>query len=581
MPDASVFSLATSTVFAEIFHNCLFGFATTFKSCAYSPDAPVQYLSLGDAIAAFGLIFAVHQLRRNDASIVMRIRPSWQRNLFWFFGLAGLAFAFLAAALSQIPGGVLPAPLNYPLLYEAAAFVCFIISPALVFTLPKRRHKLFTKKRAEDFYQVLIKEVARPTNENIESCVNIIASNLSVILDAAVKRRWRARDDTRPLSEDELYSEYAGAVCDVIFSEPRVVNYLVTARLDILLYLFALIKEKGVCGRHLSDCIEKIVEALYNNPQSHLYTQFHRRGLALSANIYEMIFENAHIVREFRVFENALPWYKRDEISVEQIKVFLEAYERSLSAFWENPDGWSVSALRRGLGQLDDYIKSLGYEIYRANKETDKKAQKAALDKLRTVDNFLGGGYARPYLEACRAGRVPERERQAAETDDWEGTLNAAYAKSLYEFFESMAVVEDSEDELYHSYLEVIRELDNEEFAGVRDKFLKRLWEQIEDNKKGFFPAVLRPYLRVMGLQVSPLPAAGWKRTEGEKLVALLSELKPRIEANEKMVNDETIEKELLPSCVYYDREGTKEFIYVMGFGRGPKKIFGTDTTVS
>jgi len=52
-------------------------------------NAPV-YLDVGNALAAFGLIFAVYQLRRPQWDLVLKIRDSWQRNLFWILGTVGL-----------------------------------------------------------------------------------------------------------------------------------------------------------------------------------------------------------------------------------------------------------------------------------------------------------------------------------------------------------------------------------------------------------------------------------------------------------------------------------------------------------
>ncbi|GEM_PF-6334467 len=47
-------------------------------------ETPV-YLDLGGALAAFGLIFAVYQLRKPQWELILRIRESWQSIVYFGF----------------------------------------------------------------------------------------------------------------------------------------------------------------------------------------------------------------------------------------------------------------------------------------------------------------------------------------------------------------------------------------------------------------------------------------------------------------------------------------------------------------
>src|SRR4029079_12118517 len=69
--------------------HCLFHFINQGYCNSNLFNTP-SYLDLGGALAAFGLIFTVYQLRNPRWDTVLKIRPTWQRYSFWAFGIVGL-----------------------------------------------------------------------------------------------------------------------------------------------------------------------------------------------------------------------------------------------------------------------------------------------------------------------------------------------------------------------------------------------------------------------------------------------------------------------------------------------------------
>ena len=67
----------------------------------YGPVETPIYLDLGGALAAFGLIFAVYQLRKPQWDLVLNIRDKWQGNLFWIFGGIGLLLTLIRVLVSE------------------------------------------------------------------------------------------------------------------------------------------------------------------------------------------------------------------------------------------------------------------------------------------------------------------------------------------------------------------------------------------------------------------------------------------------------------------------------------------------
>lgn len=81
------------------------------------------YLDLGGALAAFGLIFAVYQLRKPGWDIVLRIRSGWQRNIFWVFASIGLLLTLIRVIVFEFQIPYLQYPFDIPLFYEILAYL--------------------------------------------------------------------------------------------------------------------------------------------------------------------------------------------------------------------------------------------------------------------------------------------------------------------------------------------------------------------------------------------------------------------------------------------------------------------------
>src|SRR5262249_37752158 len=95
--DSSMEVISQATCIFTALMSCLFGLYQGI--CAYNSTSPTPFFTLGEAISAFGLIFAVYQLKNKSWDVVLRIRDSWQRNLFWYLGIAGLVAIAISAFL--------------------------------------------------------------------------------------------------------------------------------------------------------------------------------------------------------------------------------------------------------------------------------------------------------------------------------------------------------------------------------------------------------------------------------------------------------------------------------------------------
>lgn len=538
--------------------SCLFGFVKD-ALCFYDLASAPVYFSLGEAVAAFGLIFALYQLTKPSWEIVLRIRPAWQRKLMIRLAALGLGFVFVASVVSQLPLTSLRTGLH-PVLFEILGFLAFIMGPASYFYFATTPYRLFTKTNAMNFFQTLAKEAARANPDRIEAVVNVIYANLDEICTALKKKRIGRQPGSPPLSEDEKTAEYAAAVFDVILGESSIANYIVTARLDVLLYLLDAVKRNGLRKEQFKVGMRKMLSCLFSNPHSYLYQHLEDTGLALSANIYDEIFGNIELLEALSPLEH---W--NSSLAAEQAKgeksltVFIQAFETAANAYFSKEGTERARhALRHGFAQLNNFLTNIGR----------KGDLAAATERIHEVEFFLNHKYPWAFRNAFKAQRANPLETGTDPDLSFGASVNAAYAKTLYEFMEMLGHLEvktdDDEESIrfyaMHTITHMIDAERNDEFEATRQEFLKLLWHQIQQNGDGFYPVMLRVYLLVIGMNL------GGKRgiyvEERARVVEFLHKvIKPKLLAGDRMANKASIEDELLPRRAHFNRK-KKRFEY-------------------
>lgn len=553
--------------------SCWFGLVRDY--CFYDTLQPPVLFSLGDAVAAFGLIFAAYQLKSKAWALVLRIRPWWQRYSVWI--LAGLGFFMisLAALLSQISIFALPPPFNYRLFYEILGSFFFICAPLSVVILGSGKRNLFNIKNAQDFYELLVMESARADKETLEVCLNIIGANLQEILTLLSARRPRYRGDLPAKTTKEISAEYAAAILDVVVGDKQMTKYIATQRLDFLFHLFTSLSESGVNERISHMGIQALIEELFNNPDSYLHKQQEFSGLGLSIDLYSIIFKDAYLLNNFSFFQDALPFYRTDVTeNPKRLEVVLRALKEASSTYYETNSGFDSDTIKQGIRELGQYATSLALRVSIARKTKNQDfylISKIAKDQFSTIASFLGRDFPRIYKENFE--HMTKKEQLAPP-----GSVVHEYASTLFEFYSALAMIETDDSslqnecpDLYFLGHQVLESFiyENGVFDAARNVFLTKMWGQIEENvSSGIYPEVLRPYLRNIGFYATTPPGTGWLGVETTKMVELLyNKLRPKILTNHRMVNNVPMRRALLPQeVVFNDTNG--QFERVMSDGR-------------
>ncbi len=528
---------------------------------------PPIYLDLGSALAAFGLIFAVYQLRKPQWELVLRIRSGLQSNLIWIFGGVGLLLVLIRVVLPQEWLFCLPFPLNTLLSYEIVAYLFFIASPVSLLYFSTRSKGLFNKNTARKFYESLVWEISKTSDDNVNAALGVLLPNFDEVCKAI-----------REHGQKEEIHQSASAILDVILSDAAVVKVLTTKKLNALHYIFATIEKHGISRRDAGIGIPILVKNLFYDKDSFFYKHLNsREGLALPLNIYETIFNSPVILTNFDLFGYpTLGYSMRKEIGLAGINVFIEALSRATKTYLKTG---SVPArhINDGLSHLSEIFGDLCFTISAEEKRgiDTKYALKDEWWGLHEIARFLGHDY--PFLahDEELSQEVADRERTTAEVDFYSGsTINAGISAVLYKTFEQLSYIENTTD-TYDTVLELLHGMmyESERKEGYRVPFEKRMWEQIGANVvRRHYPATLRTYLVFIGfcLASDRGQRQGWVGEQAERMRRLLYvDLKPLIDSNTEMVNNEKMKDALLPQLMNY--KGGK-FTYKFEFGRGEEK---------
>lgn len=530
--------------------NCLYGLGN--RLCGYNPHSPPINFSLGEAIAAIGLIFAVYQLASPIWKITLDIKERL-RYLPLIFITVGLISIFMASFITQI--NFLNPPFSYSVFWEHIGFIAFILSPLSLLIIANGSKNMFNKRRAKRFYHILIQKASTGKQEELEAVITIVRNNLEKLTSAISTIEYKFKNE---LTKEDLHAVYAKSLLNLILSEKPIADYIVTYRIDFLFNFIDFIKEKKLTGNTVGLGFQKLMKRLFQNPNSYLYKQLDYQGVTLYAPIYDTLFEDLRFVQEFSVLEMWFEFGVDKDIQEREdyIKVFIQAINKAIKAnkFSDN----SISTkIANAFNDLDDYI----LHILWFNKTSKEKLQSI----MTQLEFFLGDNFPDAYSDAVENKTISNEEINSKKTKRlYDQSLSTRYCKTLAEFLGRIANIEDRDMERHWAMSATDKILpindDNGMFDNLRKIFLEYLWEKIEDNvKDGLFPAVLRIYIQLMYWNNPDMPQ--WRKDERKKLIKYLNkELKPRLIKNELMANyKDKKATQLLPNDLVF-MKNTKKF---------------------
>ena len=546
-----------------------FNYLISFKSDSYNPQNPPIFFSIGEAISALAILFAVYQFKREKWSLALKIRSYIGKIVIFGFSF-GIIFSIVASLVSFVD------PKN---IFQLSIFwqlgSSLLIAFSVVFLLTKATNtNLFNRRSARKFYEVLSWEISRPDEERLNLALNVLLDNFDNICKAVSKE-----------STNSEINQSARNILDVILSDSSMVRLLTTKRFDGLMYIISTIKKHNIHRGHSSQGIPMIFQGLFLYPDSFLYKQLDRNGLALSANLYSNIFESSQLLNNFDIFGYpTLGFSSPQDITKSTVSVFIEAISKSIKTYLKTGEV-PPRHINNGIEYLSNIFKEICSNI--GDDQIAGKDKRYGKNSnwwlLHRITHFLG----HDYLFIGHRERFNEQdtvfnediltlEKQSKEANfNSSLSINEAISAALYRSFEDLSRIEKGND-TYHIVLNLLHGMTSEPNLqeGYILPFTERMWVQINKNvSKKHYPMVLKSYLQFIGfcLVGDVGQRTGWSGEQAERMRRLLYiDIKPKLDADEKMVDDTPMKEALLPDCMAY-KDGV--FTYTMGFGRGPTEI--------
>lgn len=524
-----------------------------FLNFTYSSPHNLTF-SLGEAVAALGLIFAVIGLFDKKKDLTLKIKSGLISKLWYIFAILGLISVLIASWLENLEG------LNLfylnSLLWEQIGFIFFIISPFSLWLESNKIQRLFNSKNSERFYHRLLTTVSTGKMEDIEIVVSLVKVNLDELTTAIKNIEIYSYDREIPYSLK--YCTYAQELLNVILSDEKVADHIVTSRIDFLFSFLNHMKNKGLSRYTIGRGFDKLMMQLFENPESYLYKQLKYDGLSSYAPIYKTIFGDLYFIKKFSVLKiwnsGIRKNTKHDE---EYAQVFVKAIEESIKSC-KFQDQSACDEIAFVLHQLVDFTQNILWDHQRKSKAFNQG--------FWSIERFFGHTFPDLYKKAIEDKTINDYELQVNKGDKYRQSLTASYSLALVELLGEISRADNKEIERHHAMgatHNVLSIIDTgTTFNNLRECILENMWEQISDNViHGHFPATLRIYISLMYWNSGHLPE--WFMTERDKLIKYLyTELAPRIERKELMANyKDTKEKELLPAEIIYDTSLHKYFV--------------------
>ncbi|CCB87133.1 putative uncharacterized protein [Parachlamydia acanthamoebae UV-7] len=513
-----------------------------YHNYAESPAEFQNFLDLGGALAAAGLIGLVYQFRTTLWALVLRIRGGIQEKLIWIFSGVGL-FIMLVKAL--ILGGGFKLLTRNPVYYDIFAYLMFIASPASMLVL-SLKNKIYKPSIKDAFHKELVREISKGSEDSIQAAFNLFMINFEAVC-ISIK------------SDDKITSESARFMTNEVLSEENIVEILTTKRLDALIFFFECLEKYKLNASDLIVCMPKITQKLLLDDQSFLYRHLELSGLSLSSCIYK-VFDFPNILENFDLLNDyQLGYIDKEEFKSIRVKVFIEVLEKLIENYKKS---FSIHShlIKNDLRNLNELFRNLCLKIGAHEKQGINVTHVL-------IEERMGLHLIAHFLTKYKA--IKEKDIFFDAGDSHPSIVNSIFANSLSKAFESLSFIENSSI-TYHT---VITLFDGLEFGAEQSveylaEFEKNIWEKIAKNlKQKLYPITLKSYLEYLAIRLvsNSFRTNSWMDDLIEKTrILLYVDLKPLLDQNATMVDQKYMKEKVLPKSMVYENNS---FAYIDKLG--------------
>lgn len=309
---------------------------------------------------------------------------------------------------------------------------------------------------------------------------------------------------------------------------------------------------------------DKLVECLFNNPESYFYKQLSHDGISLYASIYDLLFSDFYILTTFNPLGQWNSFGAPEEIISDKryIDTYLKALNKAID-LGKFREGYLNSRIGYSLHKIPDYLRSIGWLKGEELGTRDSNLH----DIFISLHSFFGRDFPLAYKKYFENGLMSDFEKEVKKGDKYRQCLTAEFCEASVDLLgEFTRIDRKGLDSIYaHMLDEYILPIHQNEvlFGNLRNCYLEYAWDQIKDNVVfGHYPTFIRLHIIEMKWNNPSMPE--WRKRERAKLIKYLNEeLNPRLIKKDTMANFKDLKEEaLLPDNLIFDSK-KKKFYWV------------------
>lgn len=523
------------------------------NTCTYDPATPSwRILTLGDTITAVALVIAFSQLLTR--TLKYRVHHIFAK-VYLLWGLGALCVVF-ASILPILPGDAVPV-LGYPIFWEFCGAAAIIGGITWLIVGFNRRMK-FSARTATDVISTLVGVLA--TGEETDHAE--LARELTVILPELIKStnlhdsfeaEFARREERTYTSPDIAWK--AGKILQIC-SDQLFCSVVVRRAPVFAIVLFEEIKKQNAYRNHFAKpLIRELARQALLNPTSILYREEKASGLGFIHGFTKSAFSDSDFVEHILPLSSFSPILEKN-VEIKTLNRYGEILEELLAAYLKSQrfyeHSFSVYSSFNSLLEYANYIasniddatcetlyNSYPYQVLRSVSRTIKRA----IELMEKDPNLLNEKLIEFSKKVQRNRDLSPFEYAA----DWMFSLMKSTARTRkYD--------QQIRDICYEPWIQFYPFGQQTKFHEeiqwrLQEKILSQLKENLEG---GFYPAVTRPLICILGLYESSKGPENDARFRTEFYDYLKSKFYSLYKSNQKRALDK------LPEGVVFDEENMR-----------------------
>ncbi|MGF6774893.1 hypothetical protein [Paraburkholderia sp. GAS334] len=488
---------ASATVATDETFSCL-GIKALGR-CQYNPLKPNNaYLTLGDALAALGLVIAFLQLGTPTVRLRNRIRAQMIKLAFALFLLvfAFTGYAALIPSLYSLPPS---SPLGYPVVWELAGALSGLIAFVIVaysYFWPTK----FSRRNAQGFAQAGMYTLAAGDTDALRALSVEIASNAGRLVQAASVGLMKLHQK-KPLLEHE---KVAYQLLQML-SDRRFCRVVVESSPGTLVAIVEELKGRHADRDVAKSLLRELSASAVLSDNSFLEKEEKYAGLGHYGMYTRAIYGDYHFSgNRFELFDG---WksYRTEDVTGGSTERYCRAFKSMLEGYFEYKDFYNYpSALVHAFKNLVEVFRTQMWELQGV---PDDSAYRTQAYKIASViaDTY---GEAHDLIvknQAALPTDYGDEDKKHPTLGDI--SIYAVYAKAFFELVEGAAVDRGHDEALRLMLLDIFERVagtlgNGGPAAGEINRRVKALLvEKLKRNMvDGYYPFVSRPLCYLVGV---------------------------------------------------------------------------------